>query len=364
MKIGIIGPYPPPYGGRSIHVQRLVDFISANKRTWKILIFDNTKKNQTRLSENVIIFPFKIRYFMKFLFAVDVVHYHGSNWLLRVLVGFLRFFGRTVIVSLHSNVSLRNVYQVGNYLRKILIIFSLRKANYIIATHSGIKEFLRTIGIYENILLIPSFVAPTKKKQHYDAVPQYVWNFIKSHKPTIAGNAYQLVIRDGIDVYGLDLLVELIGRLKKEYPTIGLIFLLPEIGNFTYFKKIQKIIHNKELDDNILIVNVAMQAYPIWENVHVFVRPTTTDTTAISLYEALWFGTPAIASDCVSRPEGVLVFKNRDVNSLVRKTSFLLEHYEKQKRKTMEATPQNYADDIVKVYENVMKGKMTSTSGR
>ena len=31
MKIGIIGPYPPPYGGRSIHVQRLVDFISRTK---------------------------------------------------------------------------------------------------------------------------------------------------------------------------------------------------------------------------------------------------------------------------------------------------------------------------------------------
>lgn len=356
IKIGLVGTYPPPYGGRTVHVQRLVEFISVRRKTWEILIFDFTKNRQRKLSENVIIVPLKEKKgLLKLLFAVDIIHYHGSGWLLRALVGFLTFFGKRVVVSLHSNVSLKNQYQTGSYLRRILIRLSLRKTSLIITTHRDINHFVTSLGICKNVVLIPSFVAPTKKKQHYDAVPQYVWNFIKSHKPTIAGNAYQLVIRDRIDVYGLDLLIELIGRLKKEYPTIGLIFLLPEIGNFTYFKKIQKIIHNKELDDNILIVNVAMQAYPIWENVHVFVRPTTTDTTAISLYEALWFGTPAIASDCVSRPEGVLIFKNRDINSLVRKTSFLLEHYEEQKKKIMEMTTQDYADDIVKVYESVMK---------
>ena len=365
IKIGLVGTYPPPYGGRTVHIQRLVDFISVHRKTWKILIFDFTKDRQRKLSENVIIVPLKgKRDLLKLLFAVDIIHYHGSGWLLRALVGFLTFFGKIVVVSLHSNVSLKSQYQTGSYVRRMLIRLSLRKTSLIIATHRNIKQFVTSLGICKNLVLIPSFVAPIKKKQHHDAVPPYVWNFIKSHKPAIAGNAYQLVIRDGVDVYGLDLLIELVGRLKNEYPKIGLIFLLPEIGDFAYFRKIQKIIHNKELDDNILIVNVAMQAYPIWENVHVFVRPTTTDTTAISLHEALWFGTPAIASDCVSRPEGVLIFKNRDINSLVRKTRFLLEHYEKEKRKTMEATPKNYAEDIVKVYENVMKGKMASSSGR
>lgn len=47
----------------------------------------------------------------------------------------------------------------------------------------------------------------------------------------ISANTFRLVIEDGVDLYGLDLLIELIYDLRKDGINAGLLFCLPEIGN-------------------------------------------------------------------------------------------------------------------------------------
>ena len=47
-------------------------------------------------------------------------------------------------------------------------------------------------------------------------------------------------------------------------------------------------------------------------------RTTNTDGDAISIRESLYFDKPVLASDIVSRPDGVAVFKTRNINDLVR----------------------------------------------
>jgi glycosyltransferase involved in cell wall biosynthesis len=48
----------------------------------------------------------------------------------------------------------------------------------------------------------------------------------------------------------------------------------------------------------------------------VFVRPTFTDGDSISVREALSLGIPVIASDCVERPDGVVLFKTGNAGDL------------------------------------------------
>ena len=66
MKIAIVGPFPPPYGGISIHVQRLMQKLEMDG-------FEvNVNKNMT--VRRWIIFG---RWHW---FKYDIVHFHDTRW--------------------------------------------------------------------------------------------------------------------------------------------------------------------------------------------------------------------------------------------------------------------------------------------
>lgn len=46
-----------------------------------------------------------------------------------------------------------------------------------------------------------------------------------------------------------------------------------------------------------IVSGVIQNAFEYWKISDVFIRPTTTDIEGISVKEALWVNTPAIASD-------------------------------------------------------------------
>ena len=66
--------------------------------------------------------------------------------------------------------------------------------------------------------------------------------------------------------------------------------------------------------------------WPLFKKVDLFLRPTNTDGFGISLAEAIHFGTLAIASDVCPRPEGTILFKNRDFNDLFTKVNKILKN--------------------------------------
>ena len=51
----------------------------------------------------------------------------------------------------------------------------------------------------------------------------------------------------------------------------------------------------------------------MWDHDIVYLRPSRTDGDAVSVREALGAGRPVIASDAVTRPEGVKLVRGHDV---------------------------------------------------
>lgn len=49
-----------------------------------------------------------------------------------------------------------------------------------------------------------------------------------------------MVVEDGLDLYGLDLLIDLIYDLRKDGINAGLLFCLPEIGNKNIMRSFRK----------------------------------------------------------------------------------------------------------------------------
>ena len=95
---------------------------------------------------------------------------------------------------------------------------------------------------------------------------------------------------------------------------------------------------------SLLVYHNRGELWPLLKACDLMVRPTLTDGDANSIREALHFGVPVVASDCVKRPAGVEVFSSGNLEALVAavdKVLGSLPSYRAMARKA--ATPGNAA---------------------
>ena len=354
-KIALLGSYPPPYGGVPVHIQRLK--YELEKKGIECVVYDFLGGKDLS-DDNVVVVRNPKKWLLKYLFTEkeNIIHVHASDWRPRAVIGLMSLIGKKTIISIHGE-SLNNSLKNTGWFRKMIIIFALKHTSFIIAANQNIKKLVLSVGVSPSkVEVIPAFIPPVVKEEEVEKIPSHVCEFIDSHKPIISGNAFQITFYEGVDLYGLDLCIELISNLQKYYPNIGLVFCLPNIGNYEYFEKLQQQIKQKKIEDNILFITEPLPVtYPIWIKSDVFVRPTCTDGDALSIREAMYFKTPVVTSDAVPRPEGVVLFKNRNVYDFVEKTKKVLDNYEEYKNKANKLDPGNGFDKILKIYNELAK---------
>ena len=128
---------------------------------------------------------------------------------------------------------------------------------------------------------------------------------------------------------------------------------LPDIGDYDYFNKMEQKIADKSIENNFLFVTQPYQIYPILMKSDIFVRPTNTDDDAVSVREALYFKIPLVASDVVPRPEGTILFKNRDINDFTLKVKDILDNYRWHKKRLEAVKVEDDAEKILGVYQKL-----------
>lgn len=351
MKIALIGPYPPPYGGISVHIQRMAAHLEAEDIECVIYDDSGTEKSE----KNVICINNLKRWLPKYFFFAkeDVIHYHNPNWILRIIFGLMVFWGKKTIISIHGE-SLSDSLKSAGWFQKKIMIFALKYTSFIIALNPKIGELALSTGVKpENMEIIPSFIPPTISEDDLAKVPQEVWDFIDSHSPVISANAFKIVFYNSQDLYGIDMCIDLCTNLKQYYPKIGFVFCLPDIGDYEYFNKMKQKIADKGIENNFLFITEQYQFYPILMKSDVFVRPTNTDGYGVSIAESIYFKVPAVASDVCQRPEGTTLFKSRDINDFTIKVKNVLDNYEEHKKRLEEVEPEDNAEKVLKVYRKL-----------
>lgn len=352
MKIALIGTYPPPYGGRSIHIQRLKRQLGKKEN---IVVYniggklDKPEDGIIRIKNSYLWF---LRYF--FLAKEDVIHYHGSNWFDRMIIGLMSLRGKKTIVTLHSNVALKDDFKKGNWFKKFLIKLGLRQTTFIIVVNPETKNFIVSLGVKsEKVKCIPAFVPPIIKKEDIDEIPHSIWNFIANHKPLILANAFRIVFYNNQDLYGINMCIDLCATLKNNYSQIGFIFCLPDIGDYEYFNKMKQKIKEKGIENNFLFQTKPCQLYPIIMKSDVFVRPTNIDGYGVSIAEAIYFKVPAVASNVCQRPGGTILFKSRNIEEFTSRVKDVLANYEHYKKRLETVKIANNSEKILKVFEEL-----------
>ncbi|WFN35013.1 glycosyltransferase family 4 protein [Methanogenium sp. S4BF] len=350
VKISLVGPYPLPYGGVSVHIQRLKDQLEENG--FRCVVYDLDAKNVS-LNDSVVKIKFPLLWILKYsIFAKeDIIHFHYSDWRARILFGLMTLLGKKIVITIHGE-SMNESIKNSGYLKKKLITYSLKHTSYIIAVNPKIKECALSLGVDpEFIDVIPAFIPPVIQEKEIKEIPQEIWEFIEQHTPIISANAYKITFFKGQDLYGIDMCIDLCANLKQNYPNIGFVFCLPTIGDNNYYEILKNRIISKGIENNFLFITEKYNFYPILMKSQIFVRPTNTDGDSVSIREALHFDIPVVTSDVINRPTGAIIFINRDIDDLTEKILNTLEQLNDFKSHIIQSQSEDNSAKIIEIYQ-------------
>lgn len=361
LKILITGCYPPPYGGGSVYIQRLFDYLS--QKGHRCHVFDVCTSKKEDLPEGIHHFDTPQKMYLRIMMSkpYDILHINEGTWKHKaVLVFIARIKGIQTVLTLHS---FRDTPETTSGIRKIMLAYTLKNVNCIVS--SGSKEMKNVQQWFpnrQNIRVETPFIVPDMTSAE-KILPEAIADFLRNHPITICANGSNLGFFKGEDVYGLDLMVELCHQLQAT-EDIGVIFCLTRVTDPGYLLQIQDKIAAYGLTDHFLIYTAPVEFWKIIERCHVFIRPTRTDSFGISVAEGIFLGTPTIASDVCDRPEGTILFRSGDMGDLLEKTLRVLNPTEQDKAVKTTGYLDDGAERIESVYYDLVAGGMTQRTSR
>jgi glycosyltransferase involved in cell wall biosynthesis len=318
MKVFLIGPYPPPYGGISVAIERLRDRLQQSGV--ECYVYDTSRT--VKQVAGVIPAGGGTRWLIRLCLTADadVIHYQASSWKMRAMVGLLPWRRAKTVISVQGS-SLLDSWAQGNSLRRSLIRFALRRTSYVILANPDHVPFIRSLGIPETrSAVIPAYIPPVVREEDDAQISDEIRQFWQAHTPLLLANGAVAFYR-GEDLYGLDMMVDLIGALRPSFPRIGLVVPLrpiTESAQLGYWETLRDRASAAGLAESILWVPGGVPAlHPLIRASQLFLRPTNTDGDAVSIREALYFQVPVVASDAAPRPDGSVLFRSRDVGDFV-----------------------------------------------
>ena len=317
MKIALIGTFPPPIGGTSIHIKRLYEKLSTDG--FEVVVYNTSGQKENNIKDCISVENYR-HWIMRYIFSMeeDIIHSHTHEWKERAVLSLAASIKhKKSIFTFHS---LRDEYAALSILEKLLVRLTFSKADVLICTSIAIKKKLLEWGCpSKKLFQIGPYINPTQSEMQEMPADDIV-EFRHRHKFVVVANASNNNHYNGSDLYGLDMCIYLIDFLKAKTIDCGLIFAQTKITDSQYFQDICKLIENKGLEDRVLIVRKKMSLIPILRDADIFLRPTNTDSWPLSVSESLTLGIPVIASDACKREQGAILFKNRnqsDFNKVV-----------------------------------------------
>lgn len=296
----LVGPFPPPSGGVSTHIDRLVTALTAEGVAVTVLNhFKNaTAPNVVGLNKNPLRYAYEIG-----RRRVDLTHYHHSRFdtLIAAAAGLSTRSGHRVI-TLHSHRIERELDSPIPGVRAATVR-ALRRFDTVIAVSDALAAVvLPVLRSDQRLEVVPAYLPATPRSP----VPP-------APRPTLVVSAYQLGDDPASDVYGLDLACEAFRWLAERGDWALSIYLAQaprSRAQGAYLEHLRRRLAMSAASTNVTI-HIGEPLLPALRGNTVYLRPTTTDGDAVSVREALQLGVPVLASDAADRPAGVSVMTSR-----------------------------------------------------
>jgi glycosyltransferase involved in cell wall biosynthesis len=240
----------------------------------------------------------------------DILHLHLGGDLTPRLLGLALFCsflpGRKTVLTFHSGgypSSPAGRTAAPGTLRG----FVFRRLDGVIAVNPEIAALLRRFGVPPRRIrtILPFSVTPPDPGL---ALPEPLRNFLKTHKPVLS--TVGLLEPE----YDLPMQIETMARIVERFPQAGLIV----AGAGSMEEELRRRIEAKSYARNILLYGDMPRAVTLQVLLEsdALLRTTLYDGDAVSVREALYLGTPVIATDNGMRPPGVIPIPVSDPDRL------------------------------------------------
>lgn len=315
-RLSIIGALPDSsfVGGVTIHVQRLLQGLDAKGVSYEFIDYKRIGVPKTCL--------YILRY-------KNCFHIHVTNpILLLIFVGCCKLSFSNCIFTLHAN------HGRFSGIKNFCLNIAIRLADVPILINP------QTYQVYERVNkhahYIPAFIPPTSEPPLPENIKKIITTCRERRVPIVSTNASKAAVdKNGNDIYGIDFLVNYFSTRN----------------NYTLLISDPKGQYKKKLyctAENIVFIDQPHSYFELLKNVDIFVRNTSTDGDALSVKEALYLGVPALCSDIVDRPDGVILFTYSDTISFDRALSDAISSVRKGHRTI--SIKDDVVDSLIKLY--------------
>ena len=278
-KLLIIGKIPPPTGGVTIHVSRIIEKLSSEGFDYKFEVLKIS--NLLNLAKSIL--------------CHKNIHLHASNPYVHFLLSlFTKLANKTLILTLHAEFGQHKIK-----FKNILETLSLRFST--IPVVLNVKSFHLVQKINKNVILDSAYIKPINQSSLSKELENLVISSRKIYKKIFCTNAYNRVYDiNGKELYGIDELVDLFEK------TNFLLIVCDPSGVYSQLYKTEEV-------KNTFFINYSIDFVSLLILTDGFIRNTTTDGDSISIHEAIFNNVPVFCTSIVDRPEQSILYKNAKI---------------------------------------------------
>lgn len=346
-KVIIVGGYPPPFGGITVHIQRLASILSKHYDV-KVIDFYGTSTaggidqgaiELIRLRSNTL--RNAISALKELCGGHGIVHVHVSSGgnLLRMLCFLIARVSKKLVLTIHSG-SFTARLSEKSLLGKSLLRWILQWFDRIVVVNPEQQEALKSLGVLSNkVVIIPAYLKATVE-----------------HPPGIAPKIKEMRSRNqvmlissglGLPHYGYHVILQALSGVLQD-KKVALILALYNTYDRTYLNELTRLAAMLRHVEYVLLEDSQPEEFNyILAQCDAYIRATTIDGDSVAVREALQHGLNVLCSDCVARPTGTTLFSLTSGGSL----SKALEATSVSQRRVQ--SQHDNAKELLSIYESI-----------
>lgn len=304
MKVVLLGPFPPPHGGVQTNLVAIRDYLRRGGHSCDVVNLTRFRREDG----DGVYYPAGAAALMRLLWRLpaDILHLHFGGDLTRRLIGLALYCsllpGRKTVLTFHS----------GGYpgspagrtaAPATFRGFVLRRLDGLIGVNAEIAALFTKFGARQERIrtILPFSVQPPDCSL---PLPERLAAFLGAHSPAL------LTVGGLEPEYDLPRQIDLMGTILQRYPRAGLLI----VGSGSLEESLRAHIAAKPYRDHVVLYGDMPHALTLRATLEcdLLLRTTLYDGDSISVREALYIGTPVIATDNGMRPEGVFLIPPSD----------------------------------------------------
>ena len=308
MKVVQLGPYPPPHGGVQTNLVAIRDYLRRHGHACDAINLTRFRREDA----DGVYYPVGAAALMRLLWRLpaDIVHLHFGGDLTPRLLGLALFCtllpGRKTVLTFHS----------GGYpgspagrtaAPATLRGFVLRRLDGLIGVNPEIAALFARFGARPERIrtILPFAVEPPDRSL---PLPALLAAFLSAHSPAL------LTVGLLEPEYDLAMQIDAMAGILERYPRAGLLI----VGAGSLEESLRSRIASAPYRDHVLLYGDMPHALTLRATLEcdLLLRTTLYDGDSVSVREALYIGTPVIATDNGMRPEGVHLIPPSDAGRL------------------------------------------------